>query len=105
MRSGLIYSLLLILATSLAGPAWAQPQPSAQPAPAAQAAPSVAPGIADLHLVQELLNRDFKHLEKINQERIQSLEKQLAFLLAFIIFASAAAGFTGYFSAPEEIIS
>ena len=102
MRSGLIYSLLLILATSLAGPAWAQPQPSAQPAPAAQAAPSVAPGIADLRLAQELLNRDFKHLEKINQERIQSLEKQITFLLAFIIFASAAAGFTGYFSARKQ---
>ena len=116
MRAGFIFSLLLVFGLAGAAPAWAgekSPQPGVQLAPAAQALPGVAPGTADLRRDQELLKRDFKHLEKINQERIQFLEKQIAlagdrvsdaitFLLAFIVFASAVAGFTGYFSARKQ---
>ena len=116
MRAGLTYVMLLIFALAGAGPAWAgekSPQQSVQSAPAAQAAPGVASGIADLRRDQELLKRDFKHLEKINQERIQSLEKQIALagdrvsdliplLLFVIVIASAATGFTGYFSARKQ---
>lgn len=128
MRSGLACALLFILAVTMAGQVGAAAESANAAKTAATAAPATAPAApgtdqgTGLHREQDILDRDLKHLGETTRLRIEALEKQIAaqekhfddllsagdrisyvitLLAIFIGLATAAAGFTAYFSARK----
>ncbi len=131
MRSGLACALLLILAVTMAGQAWAAAEnpdtATAAATPAAATAPT-APGTdqgTGLHREQDILDRDLKHLGKTTRLRIEAFEKQISaqdlrigdlslsaerdsntitLLAIFIAVATAVFGLTAFFSARTRAL-